>query len=40
MKKSELINLFENWREDGDNERIVETVLAIPDSALDDDILN
>lgn len=40
MKKRELIELFEDWREDGDNEKIVEAILALPDSALDDDILD
>ncbi len=40
MKKSELINLFNEWRDDGDNEKIVETILALPDNALDDDILS
>lgn len=40
MNKHELIELFREWREDEENEKIVETVLALPDSALDDDILN
>lgn len=40
MSKHELLKLFREWREDGENEKIVEAVLALPDSALDDDILN
>lgn len=40
MNKKDLIELFENWREDGENERIVEAVLALPESVLDDDVLN
>ena len=40
MNKNKLFGLFEEWREDGENEKIVETVLALPDSALDDDILD
>lgn len=40
MNKHELFKLFREWREDEENEKIVETVLALPDSALDDDILD
>lgn len=40
MKKSELINLFNEWRDDGENEKIVAAILALPDNALDDDILS
>ncbi|MCM1165488.1 MAG: suppressor of fused domain protein [Lachnospiraceae bacterium] len=40
MKKSELIELFEDWREEGENEKIVQAVLALSDSALDDEMLN
>lgn len=40
MNKHELFELFREWREDEENEKIVETVLALPDSALDDDILD
>lgn len=40
MKKNELFNMFEEWRFSGESEKIVETVLALPDSALDDDILS
>lgn len=40
MTKKQLIKLFENWREDGEHAKIIETILALPDSALDDDILD
>lgn len=40
MNKYELLELFREWRENGENEKIVETVQALPDSALDDEILN
>lgn len=40
MNKHQLIKLFREWREDDENEKIVEAVLALPDSALDDDILD
>lgn len=40
MTKKQLIRLFEDWRENGDQEKIVGAILALPDSALDDDILN
>ncbi|MDE7362224.1 MAG: suppressor of fused domain protein [Oscillospiraceae bacterium] len=40
MTKKQLIKLFESWREDGEHEKIINTILALPDSALDDDILD
>lgn len=40
MNKHELFELFREWREDEENEKIVKAVQALPDSALDDDILN
>lgn len=40
MSKKQLIKLFEAWREEGEHEKIIEAILALPDSALDDDILN
>lgn len=40
MNKHELIELFREWREDEESGKIIEAVLALPDSALDDEILD
>lgn len=40
MNKQELIRKFREWRDDDENEKIVATILALPDSELDDDILS
>ncbi len=40
MNKNELIELFDMWRENDENEKIVKAVLALPDSVLDDEILD
>lgn len=40
MKKYDLILQFKKWYDSGENEKIVAAILALPEEALDDDILN
>ena len=40
MNKPELIRMFRRWREDGENEKIVAAILALPENELDDDIMS
>ena len=40
MNKFELIRMFKQWREDGENEKIVAAILALPENELDDDIMS
>ncbi len=40
MNKKQLIELFRQWRDDEDNPKIIATVLALPESSVDDEILS
>lgn len=40
MNKHQLIELFRKWRDEEDNAKIVATVLALPQSSVDDEILS
>lgn len=40
MNKYDLFLQFKKWYDNGENEKIVAAILALPESALDDDILN
>lgn len=40
MKKNKLIQQFREWRDEGENEMIVAAILSLPESNIDDDILN
>lgn len=39
MNKEELISHLEEWNDSGEHEKIIAAVMALPDSALDDEIL-
>lgn len=39
MNKHDLISLFRQWQENGENEKIIKAVMSLPDSKLDDDYL-
>lgn len=40
MNKKQLIEMFREWRDDEDNPKIIATVLALPESSVDDEILS
>ncbi|MDE6726815.1 MAG: suppressor of fused domain protein [Oscillospiraceae bacterium] len=40
MNKHQLIELFRKWRDEEDNAKIIATVLALPESSVDDEILS
>lgn len=40
MNKEELINQLESWNDSEEHEKIIAAVMALPDSALDDEILS
>lgn len=40
MNKKHLIEMFRQWRDDEDNPKIIATVLALPESSVDDEILS
>lgn len=40
MRKNKLIQQFKEWRDEGENEMIVAAILSLPESNIDDDILN
>lgn len=40
MNKEELIDRLESWNDSGEHEKIIAAVMALPDSALDDEILS
>lgn len=40
MNKKQLIELFDKWRDEDDNPKIIATVLALPESSVDDEILS
>lgn len=40
MNKHRLIHQFKQWRDDGENEKIVAAILSLPESNIDDEILS
>lgn len=40
MNKYDLFLQFKNWYDNGENEKIIAAIIALPESAIDDDILN
>lgn len=40
MNKYDLFLQFKNWYSNGENEKIIAAIIALPESAIDDDILN
>ena len=40
MNKYDLFLQFKKWYDNGENEKIIAAILALPESAIDDDILN
>ena len=40
MNKYQLFLKFKEWREDGENEKIVEAIMRLPENELDDDVLS
>lgn len=40
MNKKQLIEMFGKWRDEDDNPKIIATVLALPESSVDDEILS
>lgn len=40
MNKKQLIEKFREWRDEEDNPKIIATVLALPESSVDDEILS
>lgn len=40
MNKQQLIEMFRKWRDEEDNPKIIATVLALPESSVDDEILS
>lgn len=40
MNKKQLIEMFREWRDEDENPKIIATVLALPESSVDDEILS
>lgn len=40
MNKKQLIEMFDKWRDEDENPKIIATVLALPESSVDDEILS
>lgn len=40
MNKKQLIEMFREWRDEEENPKIIATVLALPESSVDDEILS
>lgn len=40
MNKHQLIEMFREWRDEDENPKIIATVLALPESSVDDEILS